>query len=77
MICMMYLEGILKIKAEKRAIGRVYLPESLDREARQYAETAGVTLSFLVRTALAEFLASDRDWQKIRKEKMNIGSGRG
>lgn len=67
----------MKIKAEKRAIGRVYLPESLDREARQYAETAGVTLSFLVRTALAEFLASDRDWQKIRKEKMNIGSGRG
>ena len=70
MICMMYLEGILKIKGEKRAIGRVYLPESLDREARKYAETAGVTMSFLVRTALAEFMASDREWQKIRKEKV-------
>ena len=70
MICMMYLEDNLKIKGEKRAIGRVYLPESLDREARQYVETAGVTMSFLVRTALAEFMASDREWQKIRKEKV-------
>ncbi len=67
---MMYLEDNLKIKGEKRAIGRVYLPESLDREARQYAETAGVTMSFLVRTALAEFMASDREWQKIKKEKV-------
>ena len=70
MICMMYLEGILKIKGEKRAIGRVYLPESLEREARKYAETAGVTMSFLVRTALAEFMASDREWQKIKKDKV-------
>ncbi len=70
MICMMYLEGILKIKGEKRAIGRVYLPESLDREARKYAETAGVTMSFLVRTALAEFMSSDREWQRIKKEKV-------
>lgn len=67
---MMYLEGILKIKGEKRAIGRVYLPESLDREARKYAETAGVTMSFLVRTALAEFMSSDREWQRIKKEKV-------
>ena len=67
----------MKIKGEKRAIGRVYLPESLDREARKYAETAGVTMSFLVRTALAEFMSSDKEWQKIKKEKMNLGSGRG
>ena len=64
------MEEILKIKGEKRAIGRVYLPESLDREARQYAETAGVTLSFLIRTALAEFMAGDREWQKIKKDKV-------
>lgn len=70
MICMMYYEELLKIKGEKRAIGRVYLPESLDREARQYAETARVTMSFLVRTALAEFMASDREWQKIKKDKV-------
>ena len=70
---MMCSEEILKIKGEKRAIGRVYLPESLDREARKYAETAGVTLSFLIRTALAEFMASDREWQKIRKEKLDTG----
>ena len=67
---MMYVEEVLKIKGEKRAIGRVYLPESLDREARQYADTAGVTLSFLIRTALAEFMASDREWQKIKKDKV-------
>lgn len=65
---MMYLEEILKIKGEKRAIGRIFLPESLDRETRKYAETAGVTLSFLVRTALVEFMASDKEWQKIKKE---------
>ena len=70
MICMIYMEEILKIKGEKRAIGRVYLPESLDREARKYAETAGVTMSFLVRTALAEFMASDREWQKIKRDKV-------
>lgn len=58
----------MKIKGEKRAIGRVYLPESLDREARQYAETAGVTMSLLVRTALAEFMASDKEWQAIKKD---------
>lgn len=67
---MMRSEEILKIKGEKRAIGRVYLPESLDREARKYAETAGVTMSFLVRTALAEFMASDREWQKIKRDKV-------
>ena len=60
----------MKIKGEKRAIGRVCLPESLDREARKYAETAGVTLSFLIRTALAEFMAGDREWQKIKKDKV-------
>ena len=27
-------------------------------------------MSFLVRTALAEFMASDQEWQKIRKEKV-------
>jgi hypothetical protein len=67
---MMRSEEILKIKGEKRAIGRVYLPESLDREARKYAETAGVTMSFLIRTALAEFMSSDREWQKIKKDKV-------
>ena len=71
------MEEILKIKGEKRAIGRVYLPESLDREAHQYAETAGVTLSFLIRTALAEFMAGDREWQKLKKDKLNLESGRG
>lgn len=70
----------MKIKGEKRAIGRVYLPESLDREARQYAETAGVTMSLLVRTSLVEFMASDKEWQAIKKD--NVGckeseSGRG
>jgi len=65
--------GKLKIKGEKRAIGRVYLPASLDREARKYAETAGVTLSLLIRTALAEFMASDREWQKIKKDKVGVG----
>jgi hypothetical protein len=56
---------------------RLFLPESLDSELRTYSKVSDVPLAEIIRVALTKFLESDREWQRIRKEKMNFGSGRG
>lgn len=64
-------------KERKTKPVRLFLPESLDLELRTYSRVSDVPLAEIIRVALTKFLESDREWQKIKKEKMNLGSGRG
>ena len=57
-------------KERKTKPVRLFLPESLDLELRTYSKVSDVPLAEIIRCALVKFLESDREWQKIRKEKV-------
>ncbi len=61
-------------KEKKDRYLKLVFPRSLDVELREYSKTSGVPLAEIIRFALTQFLESDREWQKLKKEKMNLGS---
>ena len=57
-------------KERKTKPVRLFLPASLDSELREYSKVSDVPLAEIIRFAITLFLASDREWQKIKKEKV-------
>lgn len=57
-------------KEKKDRYLKLVFSRSLDEEIREYSKVSGTPLAEIIRHALTKFLESDREWQKIKKEKV-------